>query len=169
MEGSYTKFGYPKWNGIQVLLCFLVNYFFVVLEAALKVFQNLLYDKGDQNLHSIYSKSVNREFPLDPSLLTFPTSYDDSLQSDEPKENNIDPIALVHIPTAVIIPDRYKPLVLPSFLHAFLKNYDLYLPRFDGECKNVNVEKHVQNFETFLDLFEIDEEDVSIRLFSLSL
>ena len=31
------------------------------------------------------------------------------------------------------------------------------------------VEQHVQNFESFLDLFDVDEEDVNIRLFSLSL
>ena len=122
---SYTKFGYPKWNGIQVLLYFLVNYFFAVLEAVLKVFRNFFYDKGDQNLQSTHSKSVNTKFPFDPSLLTFPTSYDDSLQSDEPKEKKIDPIALVYIPNTVIIPDRYKPLVLPFVLHAFHKNYDL--------------------------------------------
>ena len=70
-------------------------------------------------------------------------SYDDHLQIDEPQEIKTNPIAFVHIPTAVIIPDRYKPLVLPSILHAFPKNYDLYLPRFDGECKNVNAEQHV--------------------------
>jgi len=128
-----------------------------------------LYDKGDQNIHSIYSKSVNSEFPFGPGFLTFPTSYNDSLQSDEPKEQKPDPVALAYIPTAVIIPDRYKPLILPSVLHAFPKNYDLYLPRFDGEGKNVNVEQQVQNVETFLDLFEIDEGDVSIRLFALSL
>ena len=143
MEGSYTKFRYPKWNGIQDLVFFLANYFFDVLEVVLKVFQNFLYDKGDQNLHSTYSKNVNTEFPFDPGLLTFPTSYDDSLQSDEPKENKIDPVGLVYTPTPYIVPDRYKPLVLPSVLHAFPKNYDLYLPRFDGECNNVNAEQHV--------------------------
>ena len=97
-----------------------------------------MYDQGDQNFHSTYSKSVNTEFPFDPSLLTFPTSYDDPLQSDEPKENKTDLVALVYI-----VPDRYKPLVLPSVLHSFPKNYDLYLPRFDGECNNVNAEQHV--------------------------
>ena len=146
-----------------------MNYFFAILEATLKVFQNLLYDKGDQNIQSTHSKSINTKFPFDHGLLTFPTSYDDSLQSDDPKENKTNPIALVYIPTTVIILDRYKPLFLPSVLHAFPKNYDLYLPRFDGESKNVNAEQHVQNVETFLDLFEIDEEDVNIRLFALSL
>ena len=143
MEGSYTKFRYPEWNGIQDLICFLVNYFFVVLEVVLKVFQNLLYDKGDQNLHSTYPKSVNTKFRFDPGLLTFPTSYDDSLQSDEPKENKIDPVALVYNPTPFIVPDRYKPLILPFVLHAFPANYYLYLSRFDDECKNVNIEQHV--------------------------
>ena len=105
MEGSYTKFRYPKWNGIQNLICFLVNYFFAILGAVLKVFQDLLYDKGDQNLHSTYEKSVNTEFPFDPGLLTFSTSYDDSLQSDEPKENKTDPVALVYTPTPFIVLD----------------------------------------------------------------
>ena len=103
MEGSYKKFVYLKWNGIQDLLCFLVNYSFAILEVVLKVFQNLLYDKGDQNLHSIYSKSVNIEFPFDPSLLTFPTFYDESLQSDEPKEHKTNPISLVYTPTPFIV------------------------------------------------------------------
>ena len=89
MEGSYTKFRYLKWNGIQDLICFLVNYFFAGLEAVLKVFQSLLYEKGDQNIHLTHSKSVNVEFPFDPGLLTFPTSYVDSLQSDEPKERKL--------------------------------------------------------------------------------
>lgn len=80
-----------------------------------------------------------------------------------------DSIPVVHTPTPCKIPNRYKPLVLPYVLHDFPQNYDLYLPRFDGESKNVNAEQHVQNFESFLDLFEVDAEDVSIRIFSLSL
>jgi len=96
-------------------------------------------------------------------------SNNDHLQIDEPQETKTDSIPAVNTPTPCKIPDRYKPLVLPFVLHAFPKNYDLYLPRFDGECKNVNAEQHVQNFETFLDLFEVDDEDVSMRLFALSL
>lgn len=41
--------------------------------------------------------------------------------------------------------------------------------RFDSECTNVNAEQHVQNVENFVDFFEVDEEDVCIRLFALSL
>ena len=53
-------------------------------------------------------------------------------------------------------------------LKSFTSHY-LYLPRFDGECDNVIVERHVLSFESFLDLFEVDEEYLNIRLFSLSL
>ena len=106
-------------------------------------------------------------FELDQDLSS--KSCDDCLKIDEPQETKTDSIPAVHTPTPCKIPDPYKPLVLPSVLHAFPKNYDLYLPRFDGESKNVNAEQHVQNFESFLELFEVDSEDVSIRFFALSL
>ena len=41
--------------------------------------------------------------------------------------------------------------------HAFPENHYLYLPRFDGEYDNITAERHMQNFETFLNLFEVDE------------
>ena len=111
MEGPYTKFRYPKWNGIQHLICFLVNYFFAFLEAILKFFQSLLYDKGDQNLHSKYSKSVNIEFSFDLGLHPFPKYYDDHLRNDQPKETKTDLVAPIYTPRPSIVPDRYKPLV----------------------------------------------------------
>ena len=40
---------------------------------------------------------------------------------------------------------------------------------FDRENGNFSAEKHIQGFENYLDLFEIDEDDVRIRLFALSL
>ena len=133
----------------------------------------MLYLRRDSRLavDSFPLKIVNTKdlhaFELDQDLSS--KFCDDHLQIDEPQKTKTDTIPPIHTPTPCKIPDRYKPLVLPSVLHAFPKNYDLYLPMFDGECKNVNAEQHVQNFENFLDLFEVDEEDVSIRLFALSL
>jgi hypothetical protein len=43
------------------------------------------------------------------------------------------------------------------------------LPRFDGENVKITTEKHIQNLEDFLDLFEVEEDDVYIMMFSLSL
>ena len=40
---------------------------------------------------------------------------------------------------------------------------------FDGENGNITAKKHIQGFENYLDLFENDEDDVSIRIFALSL
>ena len=167
------KFRYSSWNCIQEILFFVINYFFSFPENIKKALQSILYFRKDPQpaFDSFPLKIVNTKdlhaFELDQDL--FPESYDDSIQHDEPKENKPNPVALVYTPTPFIIPHRYKPLVLPSVLHAFPKNYNLHLPRFDGECNNVNAEQHVRNVETFLDLLEVEEEDVSIRLFSLSL
>lgn len=79
------------------------------------------------------------------------------------------PIASIHTPTPCKIPDRYKPLMLPHILHDFHESYYKYLPRFDGEYGNITTEIHIYIFESFLDLFEVDEDDVSIRIFALSL
>lgn len=96
-------------------------------------------------------------------------SYDDHLQTDELQETKTDSIVFVYTPIPYNVPDRYKPLILPPISHDFTKNHYLYLPRFDGECDNITAKRHVLNFESFLDLFEFDEEDISIRLFALSL
>jgi hypothetical protein len=72
-------------------------------------------------------------------------------------------------PIPVKVPDRYKPLFLPPFLHDLPANYSNNIPRFDGENVNIPAEKHIQNFEDFLDLYEVEDDDVYIRMFSLSL
>ena len=90
-------------------------------------------------------------FELDQDL--FSEFCDDRLQTNEPQEIKIDSILYVHTPIPCKIPNRYKPLILPPISHAFPKNHDLYLPRFDGERNNITTERHVLNFESFLDLF----------------
>ena len=49
-----------------------------------------------------------------------------------------------------------------------MKHYK-YLPKFDGESKYFTAEKHLQPFEHFFDLFEIEHDDVCMRDFSQSL
>jgi hypothetical protein len=66
-------------------------------------------------------------------------------------------------------PDRYQPLDLPPILHDLPVNYINNLPRFDGENGKITAEKHIQNLEDFLDLYEVEDDDVCIRMFSLSL
>jgi hypothetical protein len=66
----------------------------------------------------------------------------------------------------VKVPDIYKPLVLPFVLHDLPTNYTNNLPRFDGENANITAEKHIQRFEDFLDLYEVEDDDDYIRMFS---
>jgi hypothetical protein len=72
-------------------------------------------------------------------------------------------------PVPAKIPDRYKPLDLPPILHDLPANYTNNLPRFDGENANITAEKHIQSLEDFLDLLRLEDDDVCIRMFSLSL
>jgi hypothetical protein len=77
------------------------------------------------------------------------------------------PLALPPISAKVL--ERYKPLALPPILHDFPANYSKNLPRFDGENANITAKKHIQSFEDFLDLYEVEDDDFYIRMFSLSL
>jgi hypothetical protein len=64
------------------------------------------------------------------------------------------------------IKERYSPLKLLSILHDFpLKHYK-YLIRFDGEIDGHSAEKHIHVFEHFIEIFEIEHDDVSMRAFS---
>ena len=65
--------------------------------------------------------------------------------------------------------DIYKPLFFPPFLHDLPANYSNNFPTIDGENVNIPAKNHIQNFEDFLDLYEVEDDDVYIRMFSLSL
>lgn len=68
-----------------------------------------------------------------------------------------------------MIKDRYRPLILPNTFHDFpLKHYK-YLPKFVGEPDNIAAEKHIQAFKHFIDIFEVEHDDVYLRNFSQSL
>ena len=59
--------------------------------------------------------------------------------------------------------------MLPSVLHDFPPQYYKYLPMFNGELEKITAEKHVEAFEHFVDLFEIDHDDLYLRIFAKSL
>jgi hypothetical protein len=72
-------------------------------------------------------------------------------------------------PVPAKIPDRYTPLYFPPIFHDLPANYTNNLPRFDGENANITAEKHIHRFEYFLDLYEVEADDVYIRIFALYL
>jgi hypothetical protein len=62
----------------------------------------------------------------------------------------------------------FKHLRLPSHLHPYPLNFFEYLPHFSGEY-HITAEKHLGDFENFVNQFEIVHEDVTMRLFFKSL
>ena len=87
----------------------------------------------------------------------------------EPHETSVNSVSIAPNLVSPSIPSRYKPLQLPPILHDFPMKHYKYLPKFDGEYKYFTAEKHLQAFEHFSDLFEIEHDDVCMRDFDQSL
>jgi hypothetical protein len=63
---------------------------------------------------------------------------------------------------------RFSPLVLPTQLHDFPWEYNQRIKLYDVEGK-VSAQKHLEWFNKFVDLEEVDYEDAKMSLFSQSL
>ena len=63
---------------------------------------------------------------------------------------------------------RFTPLDLPIMLHDLPQGYAQRVPFYDGQG-NFTIKQHVDKFEYFLDLDQVDDDDVKMRLFVLSL
>lgn len=61
-------------------------------------------------------------------------------------------------------PARYAPLVFPTQLHDLPQGYSTRIKTFGGE-EGITVEHHVDQFNDFIDLEEVYDEDVKMRLF----
>jgi len=59
---------------------------------------------------------------------------------------------------------RFAPLALPQNLHDMPADYQSKIPMFDGIPQSVSAQQHIDKMTTFFDLYEIDEEDVTMRL-----
>lgn len=90
-------------------------------------------------------------------------------QPCKPHEIEDDDVPLEHTPLPYRSQLRYSPLRLPLVLHDYPLKYRKYLPVFDGENGSLTAKKHLDSFEHFVDLFEIEHEDVLMRTFAQSL
>jgi hypothetical protein len=173
MEEQYGKIRYSSLSLVQeVLFCF-INIFLSFPEFFKRIFLHLLCSNESQRSTLVYPSLQTVGIP--PSCITdihqAPSSepYDVHDHSCELNETKAELVPSVLNPAPSKIQERYSPLKLPSILHDFpLKHYK-YLPRFDGELDGHSAEKHIQVFEHFIDLFEIEHDDVSMRAFSQSL
>ena len=62
---------------------------------------------------------------------------------------------------------RFTPLVLPTALHELPQNYAQRIIQFDAEG-DVTTQQHLDRFIDFIDLEEVDDEYVKMRLFAQS-
>jgi hypothetical protein len=108
-----------------------------------------------------YITDVDKKIPSRPC--------NDHNQVDKSHETRVDISSPVLEPTPFKIQHRYRPLNLPHILHDFPPNHHEYLPMFDGEPDTISTKKHIQGFEHFIELFEIDHDDVCMRALSQSL
>jgi hypothetical protein len=168
MTKQSRKIRYSSSNCIQDIVGFICNYILSYYnhgqEFIAEIHNDQFQVEEPQRIHplpialvhtpiSVDSPVRHKPHALSPTIVEIPVSYKT--------------LALPPIPAK--IPDRYKPLDLPPILHDLPANYSNNLPRFDGENVKITAEKHIQSLEDFLDLFEVEEDDVCIRMFSLSL
>jgi hypothetical protein len=165
---------YLKLSFFQDIIFFVLNYILSFPEHAKQIFLYLLHSNDDhENLAIIYPPL--KVIHISPQLITdFDQKFsskpcDDHSQIDEPHETKADVSPLILDPTPSKIQHRYSPLKSPHILHNFPPKHYKYLHVFDGEPNATTAEKHIQEFEHFIDLFEIDHDDVYMRAFSRSL
>jgi hypothetical protein len=165
---------YLKMDFFQGILFFVISCLWSFLEHAKQIFLYLLHSNDDhENLAIVYPPlKVVHAYPH--CITDFDKNYpsgpcDDHNQVDEPHETRDDISSPALDPTPSKTQHRYRPLKLPHILHDFPPKHYEYLPMFDGEPDAISAEKHIQGFEHFIDLFEIDHDDVCMRAFSQSL
>jgi hypothetical protein len=165
-EKKYFKSGF-----FQNIIWFVVEYLWFFLEYAKHVSLHLLHVNDDRHNPKVAYPplkiiQISHQFvdDLDQNIPSEP--YHNPNQVDKPREIKTN-ISLDSTPSKT--QRRYRPLRLPHTLHDFPPKHHEYLPVFDGEMGTTTAEKHFQRFEHFIDLFEIDHDDVHMRDFSQSL
>ena len=81
------------------------------------------------------------------------------IQNPQPQIHN-----LVQNPSRIMTA-RFAPLALPIFLHDLPHNYAQRITVYDGEG-NFTTQQHVDIFNDFIDLEEVDYDDAKMRLFA---
>jgi hypothetical protein len=170
MKGHYRKTRHPSLCFLQGIIYSFINIFLCFLEYFKRIYIHLLPSNEDLRSTLAYPSLQTIDSPSscitdihhDPSF----ELYDVQGQFCKPNKVKIDLVSYVLTPSPSKIQERYKPLRLPSILHDIPPKHYKYLPMFD---ENITAEKHDQAFENFAYFFEIEHDDVSMRIFSQSL
>ena len=118
---------------------------------------------------SLWTESIASSCTFDFDQDFSPKTHDIKGHPCETHETLVNNVSIAPNLVSPSIPSWYKPLKLPPILHDFPMKHYKYLPKFDGESEDFTAEKHLQAFEHFFDLFEIEHDDVCMRDFTQSL
>ena len=118
---------------------------------------------------SLWTKSVAFSFTFDFDRYFSPESHDIEGHPCETHETSVNSVSIAPNLVSPSLPSWHKPLQLPPILHDFPVKHYKYLHKFDGESKDLIAEKHLQAFEHFSNLFEIEHDDVCMRNLAQSL
>jgi hypothetical protein len=144
---------------------------------SLFVVQHLLQElsaKGEENLveqlANFYRASYQTSFPLKDS----PPSHSPSVEESKKKLSLLSPLIIMVAPPPLtkmqqILATRYAPLILPNLVSAMSTgDYQKYMPKFTGEG-DVYAEEHIEDFYSYVENLNIEEEDVWTQVFVQSL
>jgi hypothetical protein len=161
---------YFKWKFFQGILLFFISCFWSLPKHAKHVFLHLLHANHDHDNFEVsfpplkiiqispqFIVDLDQNIPLEPC--------DRYNEAYKPRETKADIASLVLGSTPSNIQHRYIPLKLTHILNDLPPKHYEYLHVFDGEYDAIIAEKHIQRFEHFIDLFEIDHDDVCMRYF----
>ena len=145
---------YSSFSFLQDVLSFFVNILLYFPKLVKTVFHYALHSKQNHEFTPVYpslrtesiSSSYAFDFDQDPSFE--PHGIKD--HPCEPHETKVDNTSVPHSPISSNIPNRYRPLHLPLILHDFPTKHYKYLPKFDGESKNLTAENMYKSLSTSL-------------------
>ena len=173
MKGNNGRTKYIRLSFLQEVVSCFINIFFSFLKFLKIIFLYLLHSNEYHKATFIYPslKIVDTlsSCIVDPEQDPSPESYDNHTQSFEPHETKPGSPSHVLNPIPSQIPEKYRPLKLSYILHYFPPKHHKYMLKFGGEPNKFYAKKHIQDFEHFIDLFEIDHDDVCMRELSQSL
>ena len=146
MHGERVR--YSSFCFFQDALSFLVSLFLSFPKFIKTAFHGSFHSKQSYECILVYpylwTESIASSCKFDFDQYLSPETHDIKGHPYEPHETTVGNISISPNMVSPNIPSRYKPLHFPPILHDFHAKHYKYLPKFDGESKDLTVEKHLQ-------------------------
>ena len=122
--------------------------------------QSVLTSEGTPNLFVITTAS--------PSSSTFPQTSQPRITPSTPPSTIPRPTPIVVSSLSTAMANRYTPLVLPANLGAMPQDYQSKITPFDSSGTYTG-QQHTKKMTDYFEIYEIDVDDVRMRIFVQSL